>query len=253
MHNRILILLFSGLILTACKNNTATEPLTFSSESVTESDLPSCKNEDCPKITLNYELAAGDSSTSEAINKTLEKHIIASLQLGDDVITAKTIPAAMEYFVSRYRKDKEKFPDTTFEYEAKVDLSKLAQLEKLVSFELQSYQFAGGAHGYQATTFLNFNTETGTLLSRSELFKNEKEFKTFAETKFKEANNIAVNENINSTGFWFEDDTFFLPDTIGFTEDNLILYYNQYDIASYADGPIELEIPRKEAEAFLVY
>jgi hypothetical protein len=38
---------------------------------------------------------------------------------------------------------------------------------------------------------------------------------------------------------------------IGFTEGTIILLYNQYDIASYAAGPIELEISREEAKPFL--
>lgn len=251
MHHKILILLFSGLLFVSCTDTN--EPLTFSSESTTEAALPTCENADCPKVTVNYELAEGTDETSEAINELLNEKLIASLQLGDDEITAKTLPEAMAYFVDRYRSDKEKFPEATWEYEAKVDLSKLFQSEELVSFELQVYQFAGGAHGYQATTFINFDSQTGDALTRADLFKDENEFKEFAEKKFREAHDIPSEERINSTGFWFEDDVYFLPETIGFTDDHVILYYNQYDIASYADGPIELKIPRKEAAPFLAY
>ena len=83
------------------------------------------------------------------------------------------------------------------------------------------------------------------------LFKDLKTFTDFAEQKFREAHNISENEPINSTGFWFKDDTFSLPETVGFTKENIVFQYNQYDIASYAEGPIELTIPITEAKEFL--
>ena len=76
-------------------------------------------------------------------------------------------------------------------------------------------------------------------------------FTAFAEKKFRSEQNIAKDQSINENGFWFENDTFYLPESVGFTQDSLIFVYNQYDIASYADGPIELKIAMKEAEPFL--
>ena len=49
----------------------------------------------------------------------------------------------------------------------------------------------------------------------------------------------------------FEDDVFQLPQTYFFTDKGLLLYYNVYEIASYADGPKELLIPYTEAVPYL--
>jgi hypothetical protein len=49
----------------------------------------------------------------------------------------------------------------------------------------------------------------------------------------------------------FEKDHFYLPENIGFTEKGIKLLYNQYEVASYADGPIELTLPYKDIRKFL--
>ncbi len=58
-------------------------------------------------------------------------------------------------------------------------------------------------------------------------------------------------ESINSTGFWFENDRFYLPESIGLSKTNLLLVYNQYEIASYAGGPVALKIPLEELKEYL--
>ena len=62
---------------------------------------------------------------------------------------------------------------------------------------------------------------------------------------------IPADSSINATGFWFEDDTFYLPETIGFQDSSIIILYNPYDIASYADGTIEIIIPLEDVESHL--
>ena len=62
---------------------------------------------------------------------------------------------------------------------------------------------------------------------------------------------IPEDKPINSTGFWFENNTFYLPESIGFTKENVILLYNQYEIASYSSGPVELEISLEKVLPYL--
>lgn len=97
--------------------------------------------------------------------------------------------------------------------------------------------------------FLNFDPTTGKQYSQEELFTPE--FTDFIEDIFRKEQNIPAEENINSTGFWFENDTFHLPENIGFEEEKVILIYNSYEIAPYAAGDIYMEIPIEEVRPFL--
>ncbi|MEC5164554.1 hypothetical protein RCH18_000270 [Flavobacterium sp. PL11] len=49
----------------------------------------------------------------------------------------------------------------------------------------------------------------------------------------------------------FENERFQLPQNIFFTDTGLLLYYNIYEIASYADGATEMLFPYTEVNEFL--
>ncbi|MDC8000925.1 DUF4163 domain-containing protein [Aequorivita todarodis] len=249
MNNKITVVALIALITMGCDQEKNIE---ISSESFTEKELPICKNSKCPEVTINYVEVFGDAKVSEKINKKIKNFIFASLLMGEDCIpTAKTIQEAATGFIEAYNADKAQFPDMAGEYFAEISVNEIYTSKAHLCFEMRQYLFTGGAHGYGTTSFLNIDPKTGEELTSKELFKNSTEFTAFAEKKFRAQQKIAKDQSINDNGFWFENDRFYLPESVGFTQDSLIFVYNQYDIASYADGPIELKIAMKEAEPFL--
>ena len=235
----LLFLVFSTF--NSCKEDV---PLVFSSESFTEDSFDICKSIGCPDISINYLKATGNPSVSEKINSEISAFVISSLNIGEDSIPkAKTIAEAASEFIKTYRMHSADFPDMAAEYFAEIDVSESYQSEEVISLELRQYLFTGGAHGFGSTTFLNINPETGNTIPLDTLLSNIDDFTSFCENKFREKHQISPDASINSTGFWFEDDIFYIPDTVGFINESLILIYNSYEIASYAAGPVELEIP----------
>lgn len=249
MSNKITIVIFIGLMSWSCSQETKIE---FSSASFTEKDLAICKNGGCPEVTINYIQVIGDKKVTEKINNKIQQFIIASLLMGEDSIpTAKTIEEAATEFIQAYKADKAQFQDMTGEYFAEITVNEIYSSPEIISFDMRQYLFTGGAHGYGTTSFLNIDPKTGEQLIGSKIFKNKEEFTKIAEKEFRIQQKIGEDISINETGFWFEEDIFYLPESVGFTPDSLIFVYNQYDIASYADGPIELKIAKKDAEPFL--
>ncbi|HET8804223.1 MAG TPA: RsiV family protein [Aequorivita sp.] len=249
MNNRITVVALIALIAVGCNQEKNIE---FSSESFTEKELPICKNSKCPEVTINYVEIIGDEEVSEKINKKIKKFIYSSLLMGEDTIpTAKSIQEAATGFIEIYNADKVQFPDMAGEYFAEISVTEIYTSKEHLCFEMRQYLFTGGAHGYGTTSFLNIDPQTGEELTSDQLFKNNKEFTAFAEKQFRAEQKITKDKSINENGFWFENDEFYLPESVGFTRDSVIFVYNQYDIASYADGPIELKIALKEVEPFL--
>lgn len=249
MNNNFTLLVLIAIIFVSCENEKNIE---ISSQSFTERELSICENSPCPEVTINYVEVFGNEKTAEKINKKLNDFIFKSLLMGEDTIpTAKTIPEAATAFIETYNADLAQFPDMAGEYFAEISVNEIYTTPEHICFELRSYLYSGGAHGYGSTSFLNINPKTGEELPRKKLFKNKRELTDFAEQKFREQQKITKDESINATGYWFDDEKFYLPESAGFTQDSLIFIYNQYDIASYADGPIELKIAMKEVEPFL--
>ena len=250
MNNNIYPLLFLFITLISCENE---EVISFSSESITETSLESCGSDPCPEITINYVKVAGESSAVRNINTKIERFIVESLYLGDDTseIAGASITEAMQHFVAMNRADSAEFTEIQSKYFAEVSVDELYVSNELICFQLRNYIFAGGAHGFGSVSFLNIDPATGNDLPSEKIITDKEAFSKLVEQRFRKEFDIPSEAPINSTGFWFENDTFHLPETIGFTNDTVILRYNQYEIASYAAGPIEIEIPLQQLAPFL--
>ena len=144
-----------------------------------------------------------------------------------------------------------KFPHDTFGWEGKITGNVEFESEQILNIKIDHYTFTGGAHGYQGFRSILFNSKTGKIIFNDQLFKNENEFKAFAEKEFRLKYQIPKNANINATGLMFENDKFQLPQNIFYTSAGLLLYYNSYEAASYADGPKEIVFPYEKVSKYL--
>lgn len=238
---------FSFLILVlfffSCEKDTTItfEPLSLKKET--------CK--ECPLIEVSIPKAIGKNKIDQVINTALREEVISILKF-DDEIDVATIEDAMTSFESENKKLKEKFPEETTQWEAKLQGEVTYEDDYILTIRLNSYLFTGGAHGYSTIRFLNFDKIKTKELDQSELFKDKDSFTEFAETNFRSQEDIPSNAPINSTGFMFENDAFYLPENIGYTKEGLQLFYEQYEIASYADGPIILILAYPEVKKYLV-
>jgi len=252
MINKIVSIFAIVFILISCNED---KPLTFSSEEFNQSKLEECKGLDCPEISVNYLIASGNQEVQKRINQAIEQEVIDGLNpvRTDSVVNYNSINEAAEAFINSYKEDKAAFPDMASGYESKIDIAKSRESNELVSLKSEIYGYMGGAHGFTILSYLNFDAQTGEKLANEELFINNNAFKNFAEKKFREKFDIPNDDAINSTGFWFKDEIFVLPEAIGYEGENLVLIYNQYEIASYAEGQIILNIPIEQAEEYLAF
>ena len=231
-----------------CKKATT---ITFTSEILTQKDLQICKNDPCSKINIDYIKITGDNEIATLINTHIASQIIEALFLGEDTNpSAKSVEEAAKQFILAYRDHKNEF-EYDLEYEAEISVSEVFSNEALLSLQFQNYLFTGGAHGYGSTFFKNFDLHTGAEITETDFFHDYNGFLILAEKAFRKENNIPENESINATGFWFDEDTFSLPESMGVSKNELLFIYNPYDIASYADGPIYFKISKKEAAPYL--
>ncbi len=235
----ILLLLF---IITACEEET-----TLVMEPVVYTNSP-CAS--CPNVSIQYPKALEDTKLSRAINTAIEEEIIGLLTFADS-LEVTNLDEAITSFTQGYAELKEVYPDETIPWEANIQAEVSFENRQVLSIKLDSYLFTGGAHGYAATRFLNFDMDKGQEIDTQTLFKDLLAFRSYAESKFRKQEEIPEEAPINSTGFMFELDTFYLPENIGLTPKGILLLYNQYEVASYADGQIELLIPFREAKKFV--
>ncbi len=229
-------------VLLSCKNEDRLtfESLVFNTEN--------CEN--CPEVSIAVPKAIEQSKLAKTINTALNEEII-DLLLFDDEIEVATIEQALTSFKNGYVELQKLYTNESTGWKAKINGTIVYEDTSILTIELDSYMFTGGAHGYTSKRFLNFDKKKGTELENWQLFKNRTDFQLFAETMFRAQEKIPQDKPINHTGFMFEKDSFYLPENIGFTKKGIKLLYNQYEVASYADGPIVLVLPYKEVKKYL--
>ncbi|MCL5246310.1 DUF3298 and DUF4163 domain-containing protein [Cellulophaga sp. 20_2_10] len=203
-----------------------------------------------PLVIVNVPKAIKDTKVAAAINQVIKDKIIALLIFDDD-IAVDNIDDAISSLNEEFLSVKEKIPGDATRWEVTINGEVVYETDKIITIDLETYEFTGGAHGYESSILLNFDVVKGELIPNEELFASKEAFYNLAETKFRTQEKIPAEGPINDTGFMFEEEVFMLPINIGYTKDGLRLLYNTYEVGSYADGQIEVLLPYTEVNQML--
>ncbi len=235
---KISLFLCVFLIFFSCQKDV---PLTFSDQTIetTQNAI----------VTITYPVARGNSNIADPINKTLEKFIANALNMSEKINNKLSLEDAIKDFDHEYKTFKDDFSDSTQQWEALIESEVNYESETIICITVNSYLDTGGAHGNSLVTFLNFDKKNGRLLKREDIIKDEEAFRDFAKPYFDKATKPMSNDESVQDMFFGED--FQLPENIGFSEKGIILLYNIYEIASYAQGVTEFTIPYDAARPYL--
>ena len=206
---------------------------------------------DCPSISVKIPVANAVPVVADSINKKVFSVLKEIIYFGEKPYTSKDYNGLLTSFINSYEKLQKEFPKDKFGWEADIKGSVKYQSENILNIEINHYTYTGGAHGYQGLRSLLFDPNTGKSITNDELFIDKASFKALAEKKFRAKYKIPASKSINSTGLMFEKEMFQLPQNIFFTDKGLLLYYNSYEVASYADGAKELLLSYTEVNDYL--
>ena len=242
---RFLIFAALATLVLSCSNE-----LTFEDKSFHKQTKMPCR-ENCPHINVKIPFAKNVPIVADSINNKIFSVMKEIIYVGEKPYASTDYDGLLSAFIQSYEDMQKKFPGDTFGWEGEVDGRVVYESENILNIALKHYTFTGGAHGYSGQHSLVFDPKTGKSISNNNLFKDMGAFQAFAEKKFRERYKIPAGAPINSTGLMFEDEVFQLPQTYFFTNNGFLLYYNVYEVASYADGPKELLLSYKEIEPYL--
>ena len=115
---------------------------------------------------------------------------------------------------------------------------------QLLSLTVQEYYYAGGAHGSTATWAYTMDTGSGKMLGLADIFKSGADYQGWL--------NEWIREEIRRNGknhYYFEgvqdQQRFYLM------EEGLVIFFQPYEIASWADGYIRFVIPYDQIRELL--
>ncbi|MFZ4435364.1 MAG: DUF3298 domain-containing protein [Flavobacterium psychrophilum] len=238
-----LLSLFILALLTGCAKEWKTTSTTY--YKATSADTAAVYNES--KIKLEITHFEGNDAVSKALNKRIFTAVCNSLYTGERIAEVKNYNELANSFVANYTQIKADLKqDSLPSWEAQATTKINYQSPKLLNIILDYYIFTGGAHGYGASESLLFNPENGRAYKLNEVFSKTDKLTQLVETKFRVRLKIPAKTSLTEAGYFFADDTFVLPKNFIFSKKGIRFHYNTYEVASYAQGPIDVLISYKE-------
>ena len=234
MIQNIVLVLGAIFLLFGCNNEP--KPLMHTSETV-DADFAA-------QIEVNYHLFS-NGDASEAINDAVAKKIKTQLNQPNAVDLASAIKA----FDDEYKAFKKDFEDSAQPWTLSIETEILYQSENHLTIALTTYQDTGGAHGNDRIDLLNFDPETGELLTYKDVFTDMESLKRIVEQEFHK--NIASESNLDEQPDYFFGKEFQLPENFGFMEEGIIFLYNIYEVVSYDGGYMEFVVDVERLEPYL--
>lgn len=218
------------------------------------SNFDMCRMTTCPPVEIRYLEITNPNDPWKSINDANRKRLIdLILEYQEEEDGLRTPEAAVAGFIREYLNFKQEHPNSVAVYEASVDQDILSRDSRAFIIETRFHFYTGGAHGIYGTRFQNFDAKTGRSLSNSDLISDIPAFTNYAEKAFRKKHGVPSGERLTDHGFFFKDDIYVLPENIAVTSDQVILLYNPYEAASYAQGQIRLGLPKKEVRKWLNY
>ena len=199
-------------------------------------------NEDCTYITFDYPVFK-KSESSEVLQK-IDKTITKLLLEGSET---DNLQKASEVFINNYS-DFINDPEVEDYNTAWFDIRNaewLSLQKKVLSVKCSITNFYGGAHPNRFVMLRNFNPYTGDSLGLAMIFspENLKELTRLGEKYFRKDQKLKAGVSYEDAGYWFKDNQFFLTGNFAFTNEGLLFYYNEYEIAPYSMGAVYFVVP----------
>jgi len=259
MRNIALIFILSFAVL-ACdlgsKEDSTSDNLGISLryDTVTLKDnIGNCATGNGPCVEISFSFPNFTNAINISVLDSLNSFVIKRMQLFEEGDTIMSMPAYMNLYLDGYKQLLEDIPDYNTPWALERNMDVLYQNDTILSISFFEYVFSGGAHPNNATQYYNFNLFTGKRLSLDDIFNSgyQEELNRVGEYHFRMLRRIPEEEKLEDYGFYFETEGFSLNDNFAINGQELIFYFNAYEIAPYSMGSSEIHIPLYELNEYL--
>ncbi len=222
----------------------ANRPALFTEE-IKSFKSPSCSNDtaSCSQVNLRFpefEVNVG-ALTQERLNEDIQNAMLNSSLNPERKFT--TIKDASDGFLKDYAEFSAKIPGQVPAWEIDIEVDVINNDNSYLSIMVSDYAYLGGAHPNQSSHFLNYDVSSGQPITLSSVVDDLKVLKKKAEMEFRASKNLSEKDDLNEAGFLFDNGEFQLPKNFGIQNGQLLLYYNSYEIAAYAEGKTIIKLP----------
>ncbi len=192
----------------------------------------------------------------DSVNQLVADFVYAVTYLGEErskpSFSLDLINNSLSVFSSFYKEmiaDEETINHVPWDLQSEVSIDD--SFSDYVQVTTSSWSYTGGAHGNGFIVYFLLSKSDGHDMKLDEFFNDIPKLNILAASKLREKYKLSPEQSFSDASLWIEDETNFLNDNFYFDNGDLVFYFNQYEIASYADGPIEIRLSEEELKPFL--
>ncbi len=207
-----------------------------------------CENDstatNCITFNIEYPQIVSFTNTSEStdsLNQSIKQSIF-------DYLFVNERPTSFEDLVKEMTDEYEdvlaSFPDYASSWTIEINSDVIYQDSSFISLATTIFSYTGGAHPNSNQVYRTFDLTSGRPITLSDILVKgyEDELNESAEIEFRMLKEIPPNISLEERGYVFEGGRFALNDNFAIINNSLLFYFNAYEIASYAEGPTEIEL-----------
>ncbi len=209
-------------------------------------------------IKVDFVLLKDDERNAPITNDTLRAQVMRSItgwldsaSLAERPQAQTDLNAAANVFSANYQQLKQDVGIMGGCWEIDIKGDTICTNPNFLTVELETYAYTGGAHPNTYRTLLCFDRHTGQPVHLTDLVADTTALLPIVEQAFREKQGVRSDQSLEDEGYFLQDGHFFLPENVAAGRDGLIFYYNPYEIAAYALGPIEVVVPYTKLKAIL--
>lgn len=256
---QIAALVLGALSFWACnqssKNENAANDVAYQAGEVKKEQFGGCDTitNKGVSVIINLWEPTDSGAVARKIREILTKKTIERLNsYGDPASVVARLEAnksprdAFEIFEKNYNDFKKDFPDAPGCWEVELHGDTVLTTPKVLFYQIDHYAFTGGAHPNSFTSYHAFDGKTGQEVEMKTFVADSVALLNLVEKKFRELEELAPGVDLEDEGYFLANHKFFIPANYVFTPEGVHFFYNPYEIAAYARGPIELTVPYDE-------
>lgn len=203
-------------------------------------------------IDITYPLLEETSTAERQINDSLRHLAVGSVAMWVDSATLAQQPSAatnLNATADLLVKDYQDFANQMqgrpmggcWELIGRIDTTYTSP--KAITLQAETMAYLGGAHPNTQYALFTFDRQTGQPIRIADSLTDTTALLKLVEPYFRQKMQINSQQNLEEVGFFLHEGRFFLPANMGFSHEGMVFFYNPYEIAAYAVGPISVVVP----------
>ncbi|MBU2651661.1 MAG: DUF3298 and DUF4163 domain-containing protein [Bacteroidetes bacterium] len=218
-------------------------------------DTALTKKTDSPKAEINLSLLLPASSVKPGLASLMNKYILQEYAQKDEGRDGTGILKNIRFtFFKQYVEKNKDLYESGFSFNWVKYLNSVIYYNEdgYTVYRINNYGFTGGAHGITRINYIVFDTENGVKLNKEDIFIEgyEDQLSGLIDKKLRELFEIPADKSLQDGGFF--ESKVQANDNILMNMKGLGFLYNQYEIAPYSYGQIEVFFSFAELESIFI-